>query len=112
MTLIHGMTITLINKVEVGTDPFGVPIYEDKKIKVDDVLVVPAMSDDVVNNLNLFGKKAVYLLGIPKGDTNIWEDQEVEFFGARFRTFGKVTEGIEDLIPLRWNKKIMVEVYD
>ena len=61
--------------------------------------------------MNLTGKKAVYTLAIPKGDTHDWEDKEVKFFGKRWRTFGIPLEGIEQLIPLDWNKKVMVERY-
>ena len=109
--MIKGITITLIDKQEAGKDPFGATIYEDVPVPVDNVLVAPTSSDDVVNQLSLTGKKAVYTLAIPKGDTHNWEDKEVEFFGQRWRTFGFPTEGIEDLIPLEWNKKVMVERY-
>ena len=111
MAKIKGITVTLINKVETGKDPFGKPIYEDAEILVDNVLVSPTSSDDIVNQLNLTGKKAVYTLAIPKGDTNVWEDKEVRFFGERWRVFGFATQGIEELIPLDWNKKVMVERY-
>ena len=60
---------------------------------------------------NLFGKKAVYTLAIPKGDTHKWEDSVVEFFGHKWKTFGFPIEGIESNIPLDWNKKVMVERY-
>ena len=111
MAKIKGITVTLINKVEIGKDPFGSPIYEDAEVTVDNVLVSPTSSDDIVNQLNLTGKKAIYTLAIPKGDTNVWEDKEVRFFGERWRVFGFVTQGIEELIPLDWNKKVMVERY-
>lgn len=96
---------------KTGTDPFGNPIYEETDIDVENVLVSPTSTDDIVNQLTLTGKKAVYTLAIPKGDTNDWEDKEVKFFGKRWRTFGFPIEGIEDLIPLDWNKKVMVERY-
>lgn len=96
---------------KTGTDPFGKPIYEETDIDVENVLVSPTSTDDIVNQLTLTGKKAVYTLAIPKGDTNDWEDKEVKFFGKRWRTFGFPIEGIEDLIPLDWNKKVMVERY-
>lgn len=112
MTRIKGITVTLIDRVEVERDPFGHPVYEDKEIEVNNVLVAPASSDDIVNSLELEGKKAVYVLGIPKGDNHKWENREVKFFGQKFKTFGKVTQGIEDLIPLNWNKKVQVEVYE
>lgn len=109
--IIEGITITLIDKQEVGKDPFDNPIYEYVSILVDNVLVAPTSSDDVINQQSLTGKVAVYTLAIPKGDTHDWEDKEVEFFGQRWRTFGFPTEGIESLIPLSWNKKVMVERY-
>lgn len=112
MTMIKGITVTLINKQEVGKDPFGNSIYEDVPIEVENVLVSPTSTDDIVNQLNIDGKKAVYTLAIPKGDENDWEDAEVIFFGKRWRTFGFVTQGIEHLIPLDWNKKVMVERYE
>lgn len=111
MAMIKGITITLINKKEVGKDPLGAPIYEDVEIEVDNVLVSPTSTDDIVNQLTLTGKKAVYTLAIPKGDTNTWEGQEVRFFGKRWRVFGTELQGIESLIPLDWNKKVMVERY-
>lgn len=108
---IHGIEITLIDKVEVGKDDFNNPIYEDKEIKVQDVIVAQPVSDDVVNDLSLYGKRTEYILGIPKGDTHEWEDREVIIFGKRYKTFGHTIEGIEDLVPLRWHKKIRVERY-
>lgn len=100
-----------MDKIQVGIDPFGKPIYDDADVQVENVLVAPVSSDDIVNQLTLTGKKAVYTLGIPKNDIHDWEDKEVKFFGQRWRTFGFPTEGIEDLIPLDWNKKVMVERY-
>lgn len=108
---IHGIEITLIDKVEVGKDDFNNPVYEDKEIKVQDVMVAQPVSDDIVNDLNLYGKRTEYILGIPKGDTHEWEDREVIIFGKRYKTFGHTIEGIEDLVPLRWHKKIRVERY-
>lgn len=111
MGMIEGMTITLIDKVQIGIDPFKNPIYEEQLLEVEDVLVSPTTSDDIVNQLTLTGKKAVYTLAIPKGDSHDWEDKEVLFFGQRWRTFGIPLEGMDELIPLRWNKKVMVERY-
>lgn len=112
MTMIKGITVVLVDKISDGVDPFGAPIYRDVEIPVDNVLVSPSTTDDMVNQLNLTGKKAVYTLAIPKGDKHDWEDKEVRFFGQTWRTFGFVTQGIEHLIPLDWNKKVMVERYE
>lgn len=112
MSRIKGITVTLINKVQTGTDAFNKPIYEDKEIEVENVLVVPTTTDDIPSQLDLTGKKAVYTLGIPKGNTDQWEDVEVKFFNQRWRTFGIPLEGIEHLMPLDWNEKVMVERYE
>ena len=108
---LKGITITLVNRVQTGEDDFGAVIYDDIEISVDNVLVAPTSTDDIVNQMSLTGKKAVYTLAIPKGDTHDWEDKEVLFFGQRWRTFGVPLDGIEDMIPLDWNKKVMVERY-
>lgn len=112
MKKIEGITITLIDKVKVGKNPFGEDIFEDKEIEVDNVLIGHPTTDDIVNSQELYGKKLVYILGIPKDDTNNWKDVEVRFFNEKFRTFGHPTQGIENLIPLEWNKKVRVEYYE
>src|SRR5690625_1973009 len=112
MSMIKGITVTLINKKQIDTDPFGNPIFDDVEIEVDNVLVKPTSTEEIVDTLNLTGKKAVYTLAIPKGDENDWENAEVYFFNQKWSTFGFVTEGIEHLIPLDWNKKVMVERYE
>src|SRR5690625_7494561 len=108
MALIKGITVTLINKKEVGKDPFGNPIYDDVEIEVDNVLVSPVSTEDIVHTLELKGKKAVYTLAIPKGDEHDWEYAEVIFFNHRWRTFGFVTEGIDHLIRLVMNLNVVV----
>lgn len=71
----------------------------------------PVSVEDVTASVQLYGKKAEYMIGIPKGDTHIWEDQIVEFFGKRWHVFGFPEEGIEANIPLEWNTKWKVERY-
>ena len=112
MAMIKGITVTLITKQETGQDPFDNPIYGDVEIPVENVLVAPTLSDDVISTLSLTGRKAVYTLAIPKDDEHDWENQEVRFFGKTWRTFGIPLQGIDELIPLQWNKKVMVERYE
>lgn len=111
MIKIKGITVRLINLVETGEDNIGSPIFEEIAVEIPNVLVVPASSDDTIDSVSLYGDRAVYMLGIPKGDTHNWENQIVEFFGCRWKTLGIPLEGIEDNIPLKWNKKVMVERY-
>lgn len=111
MTLIKGMPIILKKRIEVGRDGFNEPIYEYENEVVENVLVSPASTEDLVSAQDLYGKKAVYTLAIPKGDGHNWEDQVVHFFGQDWQTFGYPIEGIEENVPLEWNKKVMVERY-
>nr|DAV31539.1 MAG TPA: Minor capsid protein [Caudoviricetes sp.] len=111
--MIKGMTIKIIPQEIANKDPFGSDIKKDgEPISVDNVLIAPTSADEKLDALNLYGKHAVYTLGIPKGDTHNWIDQKVEFFGKVWRTFGIPLEGIEGNIPLIWNKKITVERYE
>lgn len=110
--MITGITVTLYEKTQTGTDDFGDPVYTEKTVDVNDVLVYPSTGAEVLETVNLYGKKAVYTMAIPKGDTHDWEDQKVSFFGKTWKTFGIPTEGIEANIPLRWNKKVTVERYE
>ena len=112
MSRLKGITVTLVKKTATGTDEFGAPTYTESEVSVNNVLVAPVSADDMVNQLNLTGRKAIYTLAIPKTDTNTWENQEVRFFGDRWRVFGIPLKGIDDLIPLDWNTKVMVERYE
>lgn len=112
MGLIKGIDVILIDKIQDEVDEFNNPIFIDREVVVKNVLVAPVKTEDVVNTVNLTGKKAEYLLGIPKGNQNTWENREVVFFGRKWRTIGIPQEGIESMIPLSWNKKIMVERYE
>ncbi len=112
MAKIHGIQITLIDKQVISVDPFGSPVVKDVEITIDNVIVAPATTDDVTSQMSLTGKKISYTLGIPKGDNNDWENKEVRFFGKRWKTVGIPLEGIESMMPLEWNKKVIVERYE
>ena len=112
MAKIHGIPITLIDKQVVSTDPFGNSVTKDVEVTIDNVIVAPATTEDVTSQMSLTGKKISYTLGIPKGDMHDWENKEVRFFGKRWETVGIPLEGIESMMPLEWNKKVMVERYE
>ncbi|HEK9979669.1 TPA: hypothetical protein TUM56_000237 [Streptococcus equi subsp. zooepidemicus] len=112
MGKLKGISVVLIAKQVTGKDPFGKEITIDFDIEVENVLVAPATTEDITNQLSLSGKKVEYVLAIPKGDEHDWENKEVRFFGKKWRTVGLPLKGIEELIPLDWNKKVMVERYE
>lgn len=112
MEMIKGITVLLYDKTQVGVDDFNAPVYKETVTKVENVLVAPVSSEDIVNGLDLTGKKVVYTLAIPKEDTHDWRDKKVEFFGETFKTFDVPIKGIEDLVPGPWNEKVKVERYE
>ena len=99
--MIKGIPVVLLQKIKVDEDPFGQAIYREREIIVE----------NVITSQNLTGKKAVYTLAIPKGDQNSWEDNNVVFLGRKWHVLGFAIEGIDENIPLDWNKKVMVERY-
>ncbi len=107
--MIKGLTIKLLVKKQTGTDPFNRPLYETFEENIPNVLVSPVSDSEVLDTLNLTGRKAVYQLAIPKNDTHEWENQTVKFFGETWRVIGKPVKGIDELIPLDWNLKVKVE---
>lgn len=106
-----GITVTLLKRTENGTDAFNRPIYTETEVAVNNVLVSPndTGGDELLSALDLTGRKAVYTLAIPKGDTNVWEGNRVKFFGETWQVIGIPTKGIDALIPLDWNLKVQVE---
>ena len=109
---IKGIPVKLSVKTQTGIDDFNSPTYEVSQEVVENVLVGEPSAEDVVNELNLSGKRIAYVLAIPKGDTHTWENTKVEFWGMTFKTVGIPTQGIDDNIPLKWNKKVKVERYE
>lgn len=103
--------MTLYTVTQSGVDAFNRPILTETAVDVENVLVAPMSDAEILDTVNLAGKRAVYQLAIPKGDNHDWENRRVSFFGEDWRVIGHPTDGIEDNIPLAWNKKVKVESY-
>lgn len=110
--MLKGTKVKLHTKVKNGVDEFGHPNYEEKTEIVENVLIGLPVPDDLVTQFNLEGKKTIYVLAIPKGDNHVWEGNTVEFFDKKWHVFTAPVQGIESNIPLKWNKKVMVECYE
>ena len=107
--MIKGITVQLHERTQTGVDEFGVPIYTETIVNVPNVLVTPTANDEIVTELQLYGKRSDYELCIPKGDAHDWTDVRVSFFGKTFRTFGTKVKWIDANVPLKWNTKVKVE---
>ena len=111
MALLTGITILLHEKARTGTDAFNAPVYTETAVEVSNVLICPVSTEDIVTAQQLYGKRAVYELCIPKEDTHDWENRTVEFYGKKWKTFGIPLEWMEHLTPGPWNRKVKVERY-
>lgn len=114
--MLQGVTVTLYEKKQTGTDAFGQPIYCEKPAQVSDVLIGEPSTDDITTSTSMYGKVISCMLAIPKGDTHDWTDSKVTWtdaYGQTFtvKTFGFPITGIEANIPLRWHKKVRCEAY-
>lgn len=118
MDVIKGITVTLYERKPQMTnnvqdvDEFGVPIFTETPVSVPGVLVTPVTNDAIVTDLQLYGKRSAYELCIPKGDAHDWRDARVEFFGHMFHIFATENEWIPANVPLKWNKKVKVELIE
>lgn len=108
---IKGISVVLHVRTQNGTDALGNPTYSMESFSVSDVLVSPTTADDLIGSSRLEGTSELYTLAIPKGDTHVWLENTVTFFGKTFHCYAE-SEGIEDNIPLNWNKKVLVERYN
>lgn len=110
---IVGMTVTLFERKTDGVNPLNEPIVEYAcPVEVGNVLVAPTTAQDLLDNTSLEGAKAVYTLAIPKSDTHNWENAKVKFFGETWKVYGIPLTGMDENIPLYWNKKVVVERYE
>lgn len=114
--LIKGRTITLFEKNKNGTNAFGEPVFSEEEVQVQNVLIEPTSAEDVVTEEQLYGRHSSFTLHIPKGDSHNWINCEVvlgaEFGQKRYRQFGDIKTYQEELLPLAWGKKVMVEDYE
>lgn len=109
--MIKSTTIQLVVENIVDYDPFGAPIVEETIEDVAGVLVGMPSTTDITSATQMFGKKIVYTLGIPKDDTHNWTDAVVYIWGQKYKTFGFPQTGIQENIPLKWGQNVMVERY-
>lgn len=111
MGRIKGVSVVLHKRTVKEYDPLGNPIYQTSDVTVHNVLWNVSTADDLIDTSRLEGTQELYTLSIPKGDTNTWVENSVTFNGKTFHCYAE-SEGIEELTPLDWNKKVLVERYN
>ena len=114
--MIRGVTVTLYERTQAGTDGFNRPIYTKTPVQVENVLITPTSAEEIVNDLQLYGRRSEYELSLPKGDAHDWENTRVMLpepysFAGTYMTVGFPVSGIDELVPLSWNQKVLLERY-
>ena len=111
---IKGIQVTLYEQTQNGTDSFGAPVWDEAPVAVDNVLVSPVSTEAQVNAApaELYGRRELYQIAVPKGDSHRWSNCRVSFFGKMWRVIGGEKRGIESSIPLLWNAIYTVEAID
>ena len=104
----HGVKVSLLQKVRTGANEFLAPVFSEIWVDVDDVLIGEPSGEDIVNDLNLYGKRLAYTLGIPKKDNHKWRDTKVKFWGYVFETYGLPTRGAISIGTFYWNRANML----
>ena len=109
--MIRGITVTLLERTQVGVDGFNHPVYSKSETPVDNVLVYPATSEDVISEMNLTGKHLEYYLCVMKGDNHECTDHYVRFFSQTWHVYSLPEEWIDANNPSAWNKRYKCERY-
>lgn len=110
--MIKGITVTLYERTQTGTDSMNNPVYEETAVEVKNVLVSRVSAEEMTSSTTLEGKRAIYELCLPKGDSHDWENCRVTIWGEDFIVIGPEYQYIEGNVPLSWNKKVKVGRYE
>lgn len=121
--MIRGTTVTLYERTPKKvdgvpvTDAFHAQIYDETPVRVENVLIGEPSSDEITTATDLYGKRILFMLGIPKGDAHDWTDARVSWTmpnGATMtvRTFGFPIAGIEANVPGPWHMKMRCGAYE
>lgn len=108
--MLKGTTILLHKFTYTEWNAFGEASQPIEEVTViEDCLVAPSTAQDMEESMNLFGKRATYVLALPKGNADNFTNNEVEWLGHRFKVVGTPIEGVEANVPTRWHRKVYLE---
>lgn len=107
--MILGETVKVSITQETGKDAFNAPIYKTEWEEVNDVLVVPGSTDNVVESNRQRGTRVVYTLHFPKTFNKSLRGCLVEVRGEQFRVIGDPKPYQMWNCPTRWHMPVEVE---
>ena len=107
----RGETVVVEDLVPDGKDRYGKPQYATLDIEVENVLVAPGATDDVIDS-NRDGVTVAYTLYFPKTYTGDLEGRKVRVRGEPFDVIGSPRPYPVETTPTDWNRKAEVEKTD
>lgn len=114
--MIRGIDVTLYEVHQISTDAFNAPVLRETPVVVHNVLVGEPTTDEITTATDLYGKKLMCWLALPKGDAHDWVDRRVEWTDpagrtVTVRTFGFPISGVEANVPGPWHIKVRCEAF-
>jgi len=107
--LLEGETVVVIQRAEVGRGAGNTPIYTTVEETVDNVLISPASTDDVIESNRPDGTELVWNLDFPKTFTGPLRGCRVRVRGEEFHVVGDPRPYLPTLTPGQWNRPVKVE---
>lgn len=106
-----GETVSVLKRIETGTDSMGEPIYQWQTKNVENVLVKPGLGENLTDDLRPDGIRVKYTLAFPKTFTDslrgarialIERNMSAEDYESALVVVGD--PGITNPCPTSWNR--------
>ena len=109
--LIAATSVEVIQRVAVGSDRYGAPIYEDSTETVDNVVVHPGGTEDLAET-RPEGIRIDMTFHFPKTYTESLRGARIRYQDREYRVIGDPQSYMEDNTPGEWNRTVETEVCD
>lgn len=101
----QGEQVEIITRTQIGEDDFKTPIYAEKSIVVENVLVAPAYTDDLTGGQRSEGDKTRLELHFPKTFTTNLRGATAKIRGSLYKIEGDPQAYIPANTPTCWGRK-------
>lgn len=106
--MIAGTTVTVLIPTAASVDEFNNEALEWGRLEVQNVLVAPADTADVVDSNRPDGNRARLILHFPKAFSASLRNCRVEVLGKVWEVEGDPQPFMPDLTPGVWNRPVKV----
>ena len=104
--MIRGETVLVKHRLKSDTEDSqgnSAPSHEKLGTAVEDVLVAPGATSDIVDSIRPDGKQIAFTLYLPKGYEHDLTSALIYVRGERFAVVGSPRPWCPDMTPGRWN---------